>query len=108
MAIRKINPDQWQVYFDTFSKSYLKDDQPEYADILILSEKAGVQAETKWLPVEGISYDSKSDLLHIKLKDLSHTIAHPTEIYADEESNGWITSIAITKKDGAKEIIEIR
>ena len=108
MAIKKIDKQDWQTYFDNFSKAFLRDDQPEYAAIQILSEASGVQPETEWLPMEGITYNPKDDLLNIKLEDLDHMILHPSEIYVDEEDNGWVTSLEIIESDGTKEIIEIR
>ncbi|MDX1639813.1 MAG: DUF5335 family protein [Balneolaceae bacterium] len=108
MAVRKINRSDWQSFFDTFSKKFLKDDQPEYAGIQILSEDIGAQPETGWLPLEGITYNPKDDLLDIRVEQLDRMILHPSEIYVDEDSQGWITSLEIVEKDGTKDIIEIR
>lgn len=108
MAIKKLEKDVWQEYFDTFSKSFLKDKQPEYAEIQVLSNTSGVQPETGWLPLEGITYDTRKEMLNVKVEDLDHMIWYPTEIHVDEEPDGWITSIEIKKNDGSREIIEIR
>lgn len=108
MAIKKISKREWQRYFDTFSKSFLKDEQPEYAEIQVLSRESGIQPESSWLPLEGITYDSKKETLNIKVENLDHMILHPVEIYVDEDDNGWIESMEITKQDGSKELIEIR
>lgn len=108
MAIKKIDKENWQAYFDTFSKTFLTDKQPEYAEIQILSKTSGVQPETGWLPLEGITYDAREEMLNVKLEDLDHMIWHPAEIHVDEEPGGWITSIEIKNADGSKEIIEIR
>lgn len=108
MAIRKIEKKDWQKYFDTFSKSYLKDNQPEYAAIQILSNLSGVQPESGWLPLEGITYDARSEMLNIKLEDLDHMVSNLSEIYVDEDADGWINSIELKNSDGSKEIIQIR
>lgn len=108
MPINKITKDQWQTRFDGFSKQFLTAEQPEYAEIHILSEVLGSLEETKWLPVEGISYDPRNDLLHIKLEDIEHRIERPAHIYLDEDPGGWINSMEIVDKDGTKNIIEFR
>lgn len=108
MAIKKIEKKEWQTYFDTFSKSYLTDEQPEYAEIQVLSRESGIQPESSWLPLEGITYEPKKGTLNIKVENLDHMILHPTEIYVDEDERGWIDSMEIIQQDGTKEIIEIR
>jgi len=108
MAVKKLDRRDWKDFFDTFSKKYLKDKQPEYAEIQILSETVGAQPETSWLILEGITYNPKDDLLDIKLEDLDRMILHPSEIYVDEDTDGWINSMEIVEQDGTKDIVEIR
>ncbi|MDX1671625.1 MAG: DUF5335 family protein [Balneolaceae bacterium] len=108
MAIRKIEKEDLSSFFNEFAKRYLKDEQPEYADIQVLSEEYGVQRETDWLILEGISYDPKKDILDIKVEKLDHMIMNPVEVYVDEEPGGLITSMEIIQKDGTKNIVEIR
>jgi hypothetical protein len=108
MAIKKIDKTDWMVYFDTFSKKFLKDKQPEYAEIRVMSDEIGVQSETQWTPLMGISYNPKDDTLDINVEHLNRMIVHPVEIYVDQEENGWLTSIEVTESDGTKDIIEIR
>lgn len=108
MAVRKIEKNEWQSYFDTFSKLFLKDKQPEYMGIQILSGEFGSQPETSWLVMEGITYDPKGNLLDVKVEDLNRMILNPVEIYVDEDEGGWIHSMEIIEKDGTKDIIEIR
>lgn len=108
MSTRKIEKKDWNDYFDRFSRRYLTDDQPEYAGILILSMDSGAQPETSWLPLEGITYDPKNNVLEIRVEKLDHFIWEPTEIYIDEMEDGQLAAIEIRRKDGITEIIEIR
>lgn len=108
MAVKKIEKIDWQEYFDTFAKLFLKDDQPEYIGIQILSNEFGTQPETSWVPLEGISYDPKGNLLDVKVENLNRMILDPLEIFVDEDENGWIHSMEIIERDGTKDIIEIR
>jgi len=106
MATRKIHKHNWQTYFDSFAKRFLKDDQPEYADIKILSDASGALSETTWQILEGITYNEKDGLLNIQVENLDRMILDPTEIYVDEAEGGWINSMEIIQEDGTKTIIE--
>ena len=108
MTSKKITKKQWRKYFDTFSLKYLKDKQPEYVEIQVLSEDLGVQPETQWTVLKGITYDPKSDIMEIQVDKLDHMIAHPKEIYVNEEDDGWLTGIMVVQKGGERNIIEIR
>lgn len=108
MAVKKIEKEEWQTFFDTFSKKYLKDKQPEYAEIRVLSRESGAQPETGWLPLEGITFNPKDLTLYIRVEELNRMIWNPSEIYVDEDEEGWIESIEIVESDDTKDIIEIR
>ncbi|MDX1638115.1 MAG: DUF5335 family protein [Balneolaceae bacterium] len=108
MAVKKIDKTEWLTYFDNFSKNFLKDTQPEYAEIRVLSGEMGVQPETGWTLLKGISYDPKDDVLDISVDKLTRLIFHPAEINVEQDQNGWVTSIEVTETDGTKDIIEIR
>lgn len=108
MAVKEIEKKDWQSYFDSFYTKYLKDDQPEYAEIRVLSDESGAQPETSWLLLEGISFDPKDDVLDIRVEKLNRMIWHPRCIYVDEHENSWITSMEVIGVDGTKDIIELR
>lgn len=105
---KKIEKKQWQKYFDTFSLKFLKDEQPEYIEIQVMSEEIGVQPGTKWTLLKGITYDPKSDILEIQVEKMEHIIAHPKEIFVNEEENGWLTGMMVIQKGGERNIIDIR
>ena len=108
MDSKKITKKQWQKYFDNFSTKYLKDKQPEYIEIQVMSQEIGVQPETDWTVLKGITYDPKSDTLAIQVDKMEHMISHPKEIYVNEEDNGWITGMMVVQEDGEQNIIDIR
>ncbi len=53
----------------------------------VASLKLGDRIEAEWLPLLGISYDPKNDLIDIALEGVDHMIHHPREIYVAE--SGW-------------------
>lgn len=108
MDSKKITKRQWQKYFDTFSIKFLKDKQPEYIEIQVMSEEFGVQPNTQWTLLKGITYDPKSDILQIQVDKMEHLISHPEEIYVNEEKDGWVTGMLVIQKGGERNIIDIR
>ena len=84
MGAKKIQRKEWQKYFDTFSKKYLKDQQPKYIEIQIFSEEMGVQHGTTWTILKGITYDPKSDILEIHIDKMDYMTSKPEEIYVEE------------------------
>lgn len=108
MAVKKIEKEEWQSFFDAFSKKYLKDEQPEYAEICVLSKESGSQPETGWLPLEGITFNAKDNILYIRVEDLNRMIWNPAEIYIDEDEDGWIESMEVVESDGTKDIVQLR
>lgn len=108
MAIKEIKKKEWQNYFNNFSKKYLNDNQPEYAEIRVLTDTMGSQPETKWLNLLGITYDDRGDLLEIQVDNLKRFIYHPDKIFVDESDDGWLLSFEVIQKDGTRDIIETR
>lgn len=108
MKSKKISKKQWQKYFDSFSIKYLKDEQPEYIEIQVLSEDVGAQYAIQWTPLKGITYDPKSDILEIQVDKMDYLISHPSEIYVNEERDGLLTGMMVVRRDGEKSIIDIR
>lgn len=64
MSIRTLPRAEWNDYFDTFST---KSDtgRSNHAEIRVLMPEDGAQPQTRWLPLHGIAYDPKDDLLEI-------------------------------------------
>ncbi len=108
MSIKKIDRAQWGTYFDAFSKTLARTHRTDYAEVQVLSPEDGAQLETSWLPLIGISYDHKSDLLEILVENMDHLILHPEHVYVDETEEGLLTSFEVVRKDGTKEVIEVR
>lgn len=108
MAIRHLAPEDWSRYFDAFSRRHIRERRTDYAEIRVFSMEDGAQPETSWLPLAGITYDRKDDLLEILVENMDHLILHPTEIFVEETEEGVLTSLQVVRRDGLKEIIEVR
>jgi hypothetical protein len=70
---KKLEKSQWRVYFDRMSKTLVG----KRAEIEVASLKLGDQIEAEWLPLLGISYDPKNDIIEIALEGVDHLIHKP-------------------------------
>lgn len=109
MAVRKIERAEWRAYFDAFSRPLARGARTEYAEIRVFSPDIGAQPETRWLPLRGIAYDERHDLLDVAVEHMDHRILHPREIYVDEGPGGEVLcSMEVVEQDGTREVIELR
>jgi hypothetical protein len=73
MALRKLDKTEWRVFCDRVSKALVG----KRAEIEVASLALGSQVEAKWLPLLGIAYDLKDDIIEIALEGLDHwSIGH--------------------------------
>src|SRR3977135_3472863 len=103
MTTRKLDKKQWRPFFDGVSKLL----QGKQAEIEVASLSLGAQVEAEWLPLLGIAYDPKDDLVEIALEGLDHMIPRPREIYV-EDGPGVIESLEIIDSDGRRQIVKLR
>ncbi len=102
MATRTLPKPEWQSYCDHVSKGLMG----KRAQIEVTGLRIGDQVAAKWLPLLGITYDSKGDLLEIALEGLDHLIAKPRAISVDDGPEG-LTSMEIVDSDGRRQIVKL-
>ena len=103
MTIRKLDKRVWHAFFDFISKLL----QGKQVEIEVTSLAMGDQVEAEWLPLLGLVYDPKDDLVEVALDHVDHMIPKPREIYVDEGPGG-LMSIEIVDTEGTKQIIKLR
>jgi hypothetical protein len=103
MTIRKLEKSTWRPFFDRISDGLLG----KRAEIEVASLDIGDQIEAEWLPIYGIVYDHKDDIIEIALEDLDHLVRSPREVYIDDGLTG-LASVEIINGEGRKEIIQLR
>lgn len=101
--ISKLEKDVWHPYFDAMSKMLTG----KRAEIEVESLQLGNQIAAEWLPLLGITYDPKSDIVEVVLEGLDHMIHHPREVYVDVEAGG-LTSVEVIAEDDERQIINLR
>jgi hypothetical protein len=103
MAIHKLEKSSWQTYLDKVSKTLVGKQTEIEVDALDI----GAQIEAEWIPLQGITYDPKNDLVEVLVEGLDHLIRDPGEIWVDHGPAG-LTSMEIIGTDGVKQIIRFR
>src|SRR3977135_125098 len=102
MTVRKLDKANWHGFFDFISKLL----EGKQVEIEVVSLALGDQVEVEWLPLLGLVYDPKDDLVEVALDGVDHMIVKPREIYLDEL--GGLMSIEIIDAEGTKQIIKLR
>lgn len=67
---------EWRSFFDRVSEGLIG----KRAEIEVASLELGDQIVADWLPMLGVTYDSRNDLLDISLDRLNHLIRQPTSL----------------------------
>jgi hypothetical protein len=103
MAAKRLDKAEWAPFLAELTKT-LKGAE---AEIEVESLEIGDQVEANWLPLFGIVYDHKGDLVEIAMEGLDHLIYKPREIYVDRGATG-LASLEIVSEDGTRQIIQLR
>jgi hypothetical protein len=103
MAVQKIDKGDWRAFFDWLSPGLLG----ARAEIEVASLDLGDQIEAEWLPLLGITYDDKDDVLEVALDGLDHLIYGPQEVWVDLNV-GEMMSFEVIDDRGVSQIIKLR
>jgi hypothetical protein len=103
MAVRTLEKQEWHGYFDRISRGLLG----KRAEIEVASLELGDQIEAEWVPLLGITYDQKDDVLEIALDGLDHLIPKPRRIFVDEGLGG-LASFEVVDHAGVRHIVQLR
>jgi len=103
MTIRKLERNDWAEFCIRASRGY----RGKWVDIEIASLQIGFQLEARRLPLLGMSYDPKSDVLELLVGELEHLIRSPRDLYVDGELLA-IASLQVIDAEGVQQIITLR
>lgn len=105
---KRIPQDRLATYFDAFSKRFLMDDSPESADVEVVSSTMGDQVMATGVRLRGITYDVHTSALEVELDGGDHRTYKPTEVWAVEEPDGFVSAIEVLRADGTREVVSIK
>jgi uncharacterized protein YfiM (DUF2279 family) len=98
-----VPPSEWRSFFDRLSKGLLG----KWVEIEVSSLDLGNQVTAEWIPMFGITYDSRDDLLDVALDRIDHLIRHPKEIVVEEGPTG-VTSVAVVDGEGVRQVMRMK
>jgi hypothetical protein len=102
MAIERVEKSEWLPFFDFMSKTMIG----RHAEVDVLSLKHGDQVAAQWLPLLGMVYDAKNDVVEISLDGLDHMVHRPQELYVDFGLD--TASIEVVDSDAVCQIVILR
>ena len=103
MATVKLEKPVWKPYLDLISKMLIG----KRAEIEVASLKVGDQIEAEWVPLLGVAYDPKNDLVEVLLEGHDHLVHKPKEIYLDYGAAG-LSSMEVVEADDTRHIVKLR
>lgn len=103
MQLQRVPKAEWRPFFDHMGKAVLG----KSAEVEVASLEVGDQIVAEWVPMRGITYDSRDDLLDVALDRGNHLIRHPQDILV-EESEGGLSIVAVVDAAGARHIIRLK
>ncbi len=103
MTTSKLEKPQWHDYFDGVTKAL----SGKRAEIEVNSLALGSQLQAEWVPLIGITYEPRSDMLEVALEGLDHLIRHPQELYVERDA-ATLKSLEVVDADGAHQIVRLR
>jgi hypothetical protein len=101
--MRDLPKTEWRRFFDRMSKPLLG----KWAEVEVASLDLGDQITAEWVPLIGITYDSRDDLVDVALDRANRLIRHPTAIIVEEAPTG-LESVAVIDAEGARHFVKLR
>jgi hypothetical protein len=102
-ALRSVPKTEWRSFFDRMSQALLG----KWAEIEVAAMDLGNIIVAEWIPMLGITYESRDDVLDVALDRANHLIRHPKEIVVEEDATG-LRSVAVLDGEGARQIVHLR
>jgi len=103
VSIRRLKKTEWRSYLDRVARALLG----KRAAIEIRAPQFGNGIQAEWLPLQGISYSPRKDILEIAVTGLKHMIRKPQHLIV-EEDGGRLATLEIIDQDGISQIVRLR
>lgn len=103
MSMRHLPRGEWRRYCDELSRALAG----KRVELEVVSLDLGDHVEARWVPLLGIVYDARADVLEIAVDGIGHTIRAPREVHAEETDRGLV-ALEVIAADEARQIIKFR
>ncbi|WP_026607158.1 DUF5335 domain-containing protein [Methylocapsa acidiphila] len=103
MTARKLEKANWGPFLDHLSKSLAG----ARVEIEASSLPLGKHVQAEWLPLIGLTYDPKDDIVELALEGLDHLIHKPRDIYV-EDATGLLANLEIVDAEGLTQAVKLK
>ena len=103
MSTRVLARADWRAYCDRVSKSAAL----SRVELDVASLGFGDRVEARWLPLLGIVFDARGDVIEIALDGVGHSIVAPRGVVLEETERGLV-AIEIVAVDDTVETVRFR
>ncbi len=103
MVLTQLAKSQWQDYFDRVSKAL----GAKLVEVEVTGLGLGDQVQVEWLPLIGLSYDPKDDILAVAVEGIEHNIQHPKQIHVEQDVES-LYSIEAVDAEGEHHILLLK
>jgi hypothetical protein len=103
MPTRALVRSDWRRYCDRVSKAIVG----KRVELDVASLELGDQIEARWLPLLGVVFDARGDVLEIALEGVGHSIVSPRKILLEETERGLV-AIEIVGADDTVDTLRLR
>ncbi len=76
-------------------------------ELEVVSLSIGDRLVSRWVPLIGLTYDSRANVLQIALPNVDHAIESPQALWIDETPRGLV-AIEIATADSKNEVLRLR
>ena len=111
MSTREVTRNEWTNFFDVFSKQH----EGWIANLEILGDQVGAQAEAVELPFEGISVSTEDEPQSLVINlgrtaedHVSHTVERPRHVWLRQTEEGANDSLEIVEEGNQKTLLRFR
>jgi len=103
MSIRTLPRAEWRSYCNQVSKAAAG----RRVELDVASLDLGDRLEARWLPLFGIAFDSRGDVLEVALDGVGHSILSPSQIVLEETERGLV-AVEIMSADDTVDTLRFR
>lgn len=103
MSNEVIDKGQWEFFSNRLSRQL----EGAQAEIEVASLNIGDQIQAEWVPLLGVSYDPKDDIVEIAVEGLDHIVREPATLSVHREGP-TIASLAVESRSGERHIVRFR
>lgn len=102
MTVRQLARDDWHPFLEELTRSV----RGRQTRVEVASADLGDQRLVENVPLLGLSYDTRGDILEIEFESIGHRVVNPSALFVDQAPSGMI-GLEVIGKDGDRTIMRL-